>query len=66
MDYDRRLKISSGGMGVISFDPLGLKETNFNILIPPNFFADNINLTITFQTPNGEITKTAKELSSLE
>lgn len=52
-------------MGVISFDPLGLKETNFNILIPPNFFADNINLTITFQTPNGEITKTAKELCTI-
>lgn len=65
MNNDRRIRISQSGMGIVSFDPLGLKDTNFNIYIPSNFFEEGTTLSITFQTPNGEVTKTIQELSKI-
>lgn len=65
MNNDRRIRISQSGIGLVSFDPLGLRDTNFNIYIPENFFAEGTTLSITFQTPSGEITKTVQELSQI-
>jgi hypothetical protein len=53
---DRRIRISAEGMGLVSFDPLGLKAENFNIYIPQNFLEPKGKLKITIETKSGEKT----------
>lgn len=58
---DNRVRIQSNGVGVVSFDPLGLKADNFTIILPHSFTGRN-TVKLICETPNGEKVFDIKEL----